>query len=92
MTYRPIDCTLHDHLEIACLFHYQVQLKLKNGATVTGEAQTTTTWPNRSETLAVLTKAGTEHVPLEQLSHMLILTENARFLQVDFENTPPTCG
>ena len=40
-TYRPINCGLYDYLEIACLYHYDLDIKLRDGTLLKGAAQTT---------------------------------------------------
>mgnify|MGYP000812055152 FL=1 len=29
--YHPIDCDLHDYLEVACLYHYWLRIELTDG-------------------------------------------------------------
>ncbi|KXI28574.1 Rho-binding antiterminator [Paraglaciecola hydrolytica] len=33
-----INCEAYDYLEIACLYHYQVVLALRNGTSISGKA------------------------------------------------------
>ncbi len=40
-TYRPINCGLYDYLEIACLYHYDLDIKLRDGTLLKCAAQTT---------------------------------------------------
>ena len=42
-TYRPINCGLYDYLEIACLYHYDLDILLRDGSSFKGNAQTTQT-------------------------------------------------
>lgn len=32
--YHPVDCDLHDYLEIACLYHYLLRIELTTGNTL----------------------------------------------------------
>ncbi|MCH4234021.1 MAG: Rho-binding antiterminator, partial [Serratia liquefaciens] len=41
--YRPIDCELHDYLEIACLYGYRLNVELVNGQCFQATALTTQT-------------------------------------------------
>ncbi len=39
--YQPIDCALHDCFEMACVYHYQVKLDLRDESSVEGKCITT---------------------------------------------------
>ncbi len=84
---NPIACELYDYIEIACLFGYEVQLHLRDGSTVRGNAQTTVTCEDKVEGIQLAGEAGKVLVPLHQLARMQVITPNARFQSVDF--TPP---
>ncbi|NLU17774.1 Rho-binding antiterminator [Serratia liquefaciens] len=47
--YRPIDCELHDYLEIACLYGYRLNVELVNGQCFQATALTTQTLENEGE-------------------------------------------
>lgn len=88
MTVFQIDCTLHDYLEIACMFHYDVRVALQDGATVEGRAITTSTHPDKSEALELATDQGPISVMMEMITYLEVLTRNARFQRVDFTAVP----
>ena len=39
-TKAMISCDLHDYIEIACMYHFSIELTLKNGECVSGVADT----------------------------------------------------
>ena len=41
MPYTPIRCDLYDYIEIACLRHYTLTIKLLDGEKIQGKAETT---------------------------------------------------
>ena len=47
-------CHLHDYLEIACLYGFEVRLKLNQQADICGKAMTTKTSKEKKETLNLL--------------------------------------
>jgi Rho-binding antiterminator len=57
--YRPIACSQHDYLELACCFHYPLRVELKNQPDCHGIALTTQTHADKSEWL-LLDSNGTE--------------------------------
>lgn len=89
----PIDCALHDYLEIACLFRYHVRFTLTDGSSVEGRAVTTVTLKDRTEVVQLSGSSGLVIVPMHALSLMEVLTPRARFSVVEFsEGNPATCG
>jgi len=82
---NPIDCELHDYIEIACLFRYEVLLTLFNGNSVQGTALTTQTLKNKSEILNMCTGEGVEDVPFHTIAKIDVTTANARFQSINFE-------
>lgn len=81
---QGLACHLYDYLEIACMFHYQVQVKLKSKDMVLGQALDIKTIDGK-ESLIVKTQQGKQHIPLRQLTLLTVLTTNAKFEKVDFE-------
>lgn len=80
-------CDLHDYLEIACLFHYQVEIMLTTGVVILGQATTTLTEKRRQEFLIFLPadKQKPEmKIPLNELSKLSVKDEQAKFKQIDF--------
>lgn len=79
----PLDCELHDYIEIACLFQYRVRLTLSDRRVYEGRAITTSA--REGEEYLVLRVAGEAlRLPIHQLAHMSVLTHPARFSDVTF--------
>jgi len=86
MDNKPLDCDLHDYLEIACMFGYQVELKLVNGLIYAGKPITTGINKARLEYLLFEVSAPLQKkkLLLSELKSMKVLTENAQFENVSF--------
>ncbi|MCJ8293959.1 MAG: Rho-binding antiterminator [Colwellia sp.] len=87
-----IACDLHDYVEIACLFAYQVKFELKSGQTITAIPVTTKATiiaKGRQEFLLLKALSDTEQLTqskilLTELKSMTVLTEDARFSYIEF--------
>lgn len=77
-----IACDLHDYIEIACLYGYQVRLTLKDKRIVEGRALNIVTEEKRE--VLLLDHNPTEKIALDQLAKLQVLTPNARFTEVIF--------
>ena len=78
-----ISCDLHDHIEVVCMYGYQVRLELKDHQIFEGKAMDIITSPDKREYLLI--KNGQEQqIELAQLAKMQVLTPNARFKEVIF--------
>ena len=84
MSQNTVSCDLHDYLEIACLYGYQVRLTLNDLQVVDGKAIDTLTTPDKREYL-ILDSGQKQQLELNQLKKMQVLTPNARFSEVDFQ-------
>lgn len=80
---RPIDCTLHDYLEVACLFGYELEVLQKSGAVVIGNAVTTRTAAGE-EFLELKAGAHTVEVPMHEINKVLVRTLDAQFTELKF--------
>jgi len=81
--YRPLDCDLHDYLEIACLYRYLLRIELADCAPFMAEAVTTETMANKEEFLVVQVE-GTQHrLRLDRLQAITPLSAKARFGRVE---------
>ena len=78
-------CELHDYVEIACTFQYQVQLSLNTGETITGKAVDIQLDGNREECLKL--KVEQEHalVRLTDILQMKSCANNPHFDLVEFQ-------
>ncbi|MHC6530164.1 Rho-binding antiterminator [Vibrio sp. V39_P1S14PM300] len=79
-----MSCSQYDYIEIACLYHLPVRLKLLNGAIVEGTAVDTTYTTERKEAIVIATSSGHETLPTESLQSMQALAANPHFDQVTF--------
>jgi len=79
---QHISCQLHDYIEIACMYGYQVELHLKNTQVIEGKAMDIHTSPDKREYLII----GNEHqkIELTQITKMTVLTPNAKFNEIIF--------
>lgn len=83
-----LSCDLHDYLEIACLYQYQVTLVLTTGEKHMGTPKTTiikTVDGVKHEMLAVCCDGGEiKEIDLLTLKSMHVRTEHAKFTDVRF--------
>ncbi|MBL8497021.1 transcriptional regulator [Nitrosomonas sp. JL21] len=84
MTQDIISCELHDFVEVACMYGYQVRLTLKNGHTIEGKAIDIVTSVEKSECL-VIDSDTRQHIDLTELAKMQVLNPNAKFSEVKFD-------
>ena len=88
MTYTPIQCQLYDYIEIACLRHYTLSIKLLDGSEIRGRAETTKI-ENKQEFLLIKVVADQdqkeEEIPvrLDKIKSITALDENAEFKTVE---------
>lgn len=83
MTHCTISCELHDYLEIACLYAYQVRLILKDQQIIEGKAIDTMTTAEKREYL-VIDNGKKQPIELRQIKKLQVLTANAKFSEVVF--------
>lgn len=83
MHQNAISCDLHDHIEVVCMYGYQVRLELKNQQVIEGKAVDIITSPEKDEYLLIKNEEE-QKVALTQLAKLQVLTPNARFKVVDF--------
>jgi len=84
MTQSIIDCELHDYLEVACLYGYEVQLTLKNQLKIHGKAKNIVTTAEKREFLIVQNAQGPQQIELIQLQKLEVITPNAQFKEIIF--------
>jgi len=58
--YQPILCSLHDHLEVLCLYQCKIKVELSNGDLIEGQANTTETTADKQEFLIIRILSGEE--------------------------------
>jgi len=85
--YQPLDCDLHDYLEIACLRGYRLLVELIDGESLTAKALTTRTSSDKEEFLCVETADGQQEIRLDQLLAVTPLDDHAQFGRVVFQGS-----
>ena len=85
-TYRPMNCDLHDYLEIACLRGYRLDIELHDGSRLL----TTRTSSDKEEFLRLETADGQQEVRLDHLLAITPLDANAQFGRVVFSDASCT--
>jgi Rho-binding antiterminator len=81
-SYQPLNCDLHDYLEIACMHHYRLRIELVDGGLLDAEALTTQTTDSKEEFLVVRADAGEQRLRLDRLLAITPLTPGASFARV----------
>lgn len=79
-----INCAHHDFIEIACLYHYSVQITCKDATIVQGRAETTLTSAHTEEFLVLRTQQGEQRINLDLIASMRAITRNPHFKTIDF--------
>ena len=85
MTQNAISCELHDFVEVACMYGYQLKLILKNHQVIEGKAIDIVSSPEKRECL-VIDGDSRQQIELTQLAKMQVLTPNAKFSEVVFSS------
>ena len=85
-TNTRISCDLHDYVEIACLFSYELRLTLRDGGNVVGNAKDTRTSSDRVEYLILDTDSDRIEIAMREIAHIAVLTPGARFNEVSFSS------
>lgn len=78
-----ISCELHDFVEVACMYNYQLKLILKNGEVIEGKAVDILS-VDQQELLDIDDNGEKKQVDLMALAKMKVLTPNAKFSEVVF--------
>ena len=79
-----INCAIHDYIEIACVFHYRIELTLLDGTSTRGRAQTTQTRAHKKEFLVLKSDAGEQYIDMDSIKSMQALTTNPHFDKIKF--------
>lgn len=81
--YQPLNCDLHDYLEIACMHRYCLQIEMLDGQGLAARALTTRTAPSKQEFLVLQGNNGQFEVRLDQLLAITPLDPNASFGRIE---------
>lgn len=80
--YQPLNCDLHDYLEIACLRGYQLDIELVDGQRLMARAVTTRTSSEKEEFLVIEQQGAQQEIRLDQLLAITPQEANAEFGRV----------
>jgi Rho-binding antiterminator len=83
MSQKFLKCDLHDYLEIACLYKFEVKITLKDGTKILGIPITTNTI-HKIEYLEINSDGELITVPVLNLSSMRACKKNPHFVLVEF--------
>jgi Rho-binding antiterminator len=78
----PISCNLHDYLEIACMYHYQVKIELRDNQLLEGKAIDIVITDGRE--YLVIENGQKHHIELTHLLKLRPITANAKFGEIHF--------
>lgn len=78
-----ISCELHDYIEIACVYGYQVRLKFKDGQQLEGKAVDIIT-ADKHEYLLIRNDKEQHSIDLTEVAKLQVLTPHAKFSEVSF--------
>lgn len=81
--YQPLDCDLHDFLEIACLHGYRLQVELLEGQGFVARALDTRTAPSKEEFLVLQGDTGRKEIRLDRLLAITPLDAGASFGRIE---------
>jgi len=84
MNKKPIGCATHDYIEIACLYHFRLNLVMQNNSTIQGIAKTTKTTKDKNEYLILQQDQNSISVEMGSIKIMQSLTSNPYFETVNF--------
>lgn len=79
-----INCEQHDHVEVACMFNYPVQLFMKSGEVIEGIALDTTHNNKKRECIKINQEGSDLLVVLDDITKMEVCVENPHFKEVSF--------
>lgn len=79
-----INCEQHDHVEVACMFNYPVQLFMKSGEVIEGIALDTKLNDNKRECIKINQEGSDLLVELDEVTKMAVSVENPHFKEVTF--------
>jgi Rho-binding antiterminator len=83
-TYQPLNCDLHDYLEIACMYHYRLNIEINDGEGFVATALTTRTTSSKEEFLVLQNGDHQFEIRLDKLRAITPLDSNASFGCITF--------
>ena len=84
MKQKVISCAIHDYLEMACMYGYNISCELDTGEKLSGIAITTETSKEKKEYLLLKLESDTIKIELNCLIKMTALQQNPYFETINF--------
>ena len=84
-SYQPIDCSLYDHIEVICLYQYEIKILLKDNSILIGKAIDTKTNSEKFEFLHIKTRSDSQLIRLDKIKTIDVITKNSVLDQIKFE-------
>jgi len=84
MDRKQISCSLHDHVEVICMFHYKIRVFSDDESIYEGEAKDIIS-KQKKEYLLLLQNNTSKEIALENICKIEVLTANARISHIDFK-------
>ena len=81
---KTLACHLHDYVEIACLYGFEIRLQLNDQKIVEGKAITTITSANKTECLLLQVNDQSIQVEVIDILSMKAVTPNPHFDLIEF--------
>ena len=78
-------CSHYDYIEIVCLFNYPVEITLKSGQIIAGNAIDTASNHQREECIKLNVKQSDLWVVLDTIARLKIAVDNPHFEEVSFD-------
>lgn len=79
-----ITCACHSQIEVCCMYMYELEIQLKNGGVLNGQAMTTSI-VDRQEALKIQTDNEEKLIILDDIQTIDVLTDNADFKEINFD-------
>ena len=79
-----IACHVHDYIEIACLYRFEVELTLTDDRVIVARAETTRSDKNRREYLVVSRLGNLEEIEMSGIIRMRATKPNPHFDEISF--------
>ena len=79
-----MSCEHYDYIEIACMKHYPIKLRFKDGSELTGQAFDTGLNPARQECIKIKIQQEMQMIPLDGINRLEVMIKNPHFQVIDF--------
>ncbi len=85
MRHKLISCAVHDYIEIACTYHFEISIEDFTDSTIQGKAITTETSKDKKEYLILGCQQVLQKIELNKIKKMTALQENPHFDSIYFQ-------